>query len=85
LAEKRILQEFLHLGSFFNVEIWPPPPPSWQRKGIYKNSYIRDRFSTLKYDPPLLADKRILQDILHLGSFFNVEIWHPPPMAKKVH
>jgi hypothetical protein len=46
LVQKRIAQKMLntYLESFFIVEIWPPP--SWQRKGFYKNFYIRDHFST---------------------------------------
>jgi hypothetical protein len=32
-------------------------PLSWQRKVFYKNFYIWDHFSTLKYDPPPMAEK----------------------------
>jgi hypothetical protein len=33
-------------------------PPSWQRKGFYKNIHMWDHYSTLKYDtPPPMAEK----------------------------
>jgi hypothetical protein len=113
LAEKRIPQDFIYLGSFFNVEIWPFPSYGressilnveiwahlFAEKRLHTNvrckcgiifqcwkmtlhlvqeknciKYLVSFFNVEIWPPPLLADKRTLQQFLHLGSFFNIRI-----------